>query len=198
MAPIRQSFLIGTGGRADLLPTVASIAGQGPFEAGLVRPPSADHQDQRAAVRIARMLGARVSGSCSVKSMERAKALGIDPVFDYQTTDLSKIEARSDVVYDTAGTMTVATGLALLRHGGVFLDNNPTPAKFIRAIFNRKLKPVVCTARADILDSLADAARAGHLKLPVAETVPLGDAISLIEALESGRRLEGKGLVEMI
>lgn len=150
------------------------------------------------AVRIARMLGARVSGSCSVKSMERAKALGIDPVFDYQTTDLSKIEARFDVVYDTAGTMTVATGLALLRHGGVFLDNNPTPAKFIRAIFNRKLKPVVCTARADILDSLADAARAGHLKLPVAETVPLGDAISLIEALESGRRLEGKGLVEMI
>jgi NADPH:quinone reductase-like Zn-dependent oxidoreductase len=101
------------------------------------------------------------------------------------------------VVYDSAGTMTVATGLGLLRQGGVYFDITPTPIKFIRAIFNRRLKPIVCTARADILDGLARAAGNENLRLPVAETVSLNDAIPLITALEAGRKLAGKALVAM-
>ena len=149
------------------------------------------------AVHIARMLGATVSGSCSAQATQRAKDMGVQRVFDYRTADLSKISERFDVVYDTAGTMAVATGLGLLRKDGVFLDINPTPAKFIRALFNRRLKPIVCTARADILDGLARAAGEGELKLPIAEIVPLKDAIPLVVALEKGRKLNGKGLVAM-
>jgi NADPH:quinone reductase-like Zn-dependent oxidoreductase len=149
------------------------------------------------AVQIARTMGAIVSGSCSAQAMQRAKDMGVQRVFDYRTTDLSKISERFDVVYDTSGKMTVATGLGLLRKDGVFLDINPTPAKFIRAVFNRHLKPIVCTARADILDGLARAAGEGALKLPVAEVVPLKDAIPLVIALERGRKLNGKGLVAM-
>jgi len=149
------------------------------------------------AVQLAQMLGATVSGSCSAQAIQRAKDMGVHRVFDYRTTDLSKISDRFDVVYDTAGTMAVATGLGLLRKDGVFLDINPTPAKFIRAVFNRHLKPIVCTARADILDGLARAAGEGALKLPVAEVVPLKDAIPLVIAIEKGRKLNGKGLVAM-
>ncbi|PDS56318.1 alcohol dehydrogenase [Rhizobium anhuiense] len=149
------------------------------------------------AVQLARMLGAAVSGSCGAEQMPRADCMGVAHVYDYRTTDLSKIEERFDVVYDTVGTMTVATGLGLLRKGGVFLDIDPTPLKFIRAIFNKKLKPIICTARADILDGLAQAAGAGHLSLPVAEVVPLKEAIPLVTALEKGRKLNGKGVVSM-
>jgi NADPH:quinone reductase-like Zn-dependent oxidoreductase len=149
------------------------------------------------AVLIARMLGATVSGSCSAQAMERAHAIGVQKAFDYRTTDLSKLDERYDVVYDTAGTMPVATGLLLLRKGGFFLDINPTPGKFIRSIFNRSLKPIICTARADILDALARAAGEGKLRLPVAEIVPLSEAIGLLTALEAGRRLGGKGVVKM-
>jgi NADPH:quinone reductase-like Zn-dependent oxidoreductase len=129
--------------------------------------------------------------------MRRARDLGIQPLFDYRITDLSQIREHFDVVYDAAGTMTVAAGLGLLRQGGVYLDIHPTPIKFIRAIFNRKLKPVVCTGRADIMDALADAAGSGDLRLPIAETVPLKDAIHLITALEAGRKPAGKALVSM-
>lgn len=149
------------------------------------------------AVQIARMLSATVSGTCSAEAMQRARELGVQTVFDYRKADFSKISNRYDVVYDTAGTMTVAVGLGLLRKGGVYLDINPTPAKFIRALFNRHLKPIICTARADILDNLARAAGEGALKLPVAEVVRLPDAIALVTALESGRKLGGKGLVSM-
>jgi hypothetical protein len=93
--------------------------------------------------------------------------------------------------------MAVGAGVGLLREGGVYLDINPAPIKFIRAIFNRKLKPIVCTARADILDGLAVASANGKLRLPVAETVRLNDAIPLIAALEAGHMLAGKALVAM-
>ncbi|EHH02752.1 alcohol dehydrogenase [Mesorhizobium amorphae] len=147
--------------------------------------------------QIARMLGAEVSGSCSAQQKGRAEQLGVTQVYDYRTTDISKIADRFDVVYDTAGTMTVAAGLGLLRKGGVYLDINPTPGKFIRAVFDRRLKPIVCTARNDILDGLARSASDGKLRLPVALTVPLENAIALVTALEQGRKLNGKAIVSM-
>lgn len=150
-----------------------------------------------ATVQLALMLGATVAGSCSDGAMARARALGVDAVYDYRTTDFSKLDRRFDVVYDTAGTMTTQTGLGLLGPGGVFLDIDPTPGKFIRALFNRRLKPMVCTPRAEVLDGLARAAGAGRLRLPVAEIVPLAEAIPLITSLEGGRSLGGKGLIAM-
>jgi NADPH:quinone reductase-like Zn-dependent oxidoreductase len=150
-----------------------------------------------ATVQLAKMFGATVAGTCSAQAMQQARDSGAQTLFDYRTTDLSKIRERFDVVYDTAGTMTVPTGLRLLRRGGVYLDINPTPIKFIHAIFNRRLKPIICAARADILDDLASAAGNGKLRLPVAKTVLLNDAIPLVTALESGRKLAGKALVAM-
>lgn len=150
-----------------------------------------------ATVQLALMLGATVAGSCSAGAMARARALGVDAVYDYRTTDFSKLDRRFDVVYDTAGTMTTQTGLGLLGPGGVFLDIDPTPGKFIRSLFNRRLKPMVCTPRAEVLDGLARAAGAGRLRLPVAEIVPLAEAIPLITSLEGGRSLGGKGLIAM-
>jgi NADPH:quinone reductase-like Zn-dependent oxidoreductase len=86
-----------------------------------------------AALQIARMLGAMVSGSCSAGAMQRARDLGVQTVFDYRQTDLSTIGERFDVVYDTAGTMATAVGLGLVRKDGVFLDIDPTPVKFLRS-----------------------------------------------------------------
>jgi NADPH:quinone reductase-like Zn-dependent oxidoreductase len=150
-----------------------------------------------AAVQIAQLFGATVSGSCSARDIERARSLGVQTVYNYRTTDLTAITARFDIIYDTAATMAVSTGLSLLRKGGVFVDLNPSPAKFIRAMFNRRLKIVVCAPRADVLNTVADAARAGKFSIPVGEIVPLSDAIKLITDLETGRKLGGKGVVAM-
>lgn len=150
-----------------------------------------------AAVQLARMFGAKVSGSCSAAAMARAKTLGLQKIFDYRTTDLSKIGDRFDVVYDTSATMATAVGLGLATNDGVFLDIDPTPIKFLRSFVNRRLKPIVCTPRSDILDGLARAAADGKLRLLVAEIVPLRDAIQLITALETGHKINGKGLVAM-
>lgn len=150
-----------------------------------------------ATVRIARLHGALVSGSCSARDMDRAKQLGVQKVFDYRTTDVSTIGERFDVVYDTAATMTTAQGLGMLRKDGVFLDLNPSPGKFIGALFNRRLKPVICTPTAEMLDGLAQAARDEDFRLPIGDIVPLSEAIALITVLEAGQKVGGKSLVAM-
>jgi NADPH:quinone reductase-like Zn-dependent oxidoreductase len=150
-----------------------------------------------ASVQIARLFGAVVSGSCSSRDMERAKSLGVQTVYDYRATDLSSITTRFDVVYDTAATMTLSAGVAMLRPGGVFLDLNPGLGKFIRAVFDRRLKPVIGSPRADILEKLASAAKEGKFQIAIGETVALEGAIKLITELEKGRKLGGKGIVAM-
>jgi len=150
-----------------------------------------------AALQIALLSGAIVSGSCGARDMERVKSLGVQKVYDYRATDLSKIADRFDVVYDTAATMSISAGMAMLRQGGVFLDLNPTPSKFIQAIFDKKLKVILCSPRVEILEKLGDAANEGKFRIPIGETVHLNDAVTLITELENGRKLGGKGVVAM-
>lgn len=150
-----------------------------------------------AAVQIARLFGASVSGNCSARDMNRVRALGVATVYDYRTTDLSSIPGRFDVVYDTAASMTVPAGIAMLHPGGVYLDLNPAPGKFLRALFDSRLKPIVGSPRAEILERVAEAAQYGKFSIPIGQTVPLDDAIQLIAELEQGRKLGGKGVVAM-
>lgn len=148
-----------------------------------------------AAVQVARMLGATVSGSCSAEAMPRVRDLGVQNLFDYRTTDFAALRDRFDVVYDTAAVMPTAAGLHLAGRKGVFLDIDPTPMKFLRALFNRRLKPIVCSPRSDLLDEIARAAGDGKLRLPIGEIVSLDRAIPLVTALEKGQKFIGKGLV---
>jgi len=150
-----------------------------------------------AAVQIAQLFGATVSGSCSAHDMERARSLGVKTVYDYRTIDLSKIADRFDVVYDTAATLTLSDGMSMLSKGGVFLDLNPGLGKFIRAAFDRRLKPIIGSPRAEILEKVAEAAGAGRFRIPIGKIVSLDSAIPLIGELERGGKLGGKGVVAM-
>lgn len=150
-----------------------------------------------AAVQIARMQGAVVSGSCSDGDMQQAKSLGMHTVYDYRNLQLSSIANRFDVVYDTAATLSISEGVATLKPGGVFLDLNPGPGKFVRAFFDRRLKMVIGSPRAEILDKLAKAASERHYNVRVAQTVSMAEAIRLITELEKGRKLGGKGVIAM-
>ena len=145
--------------------------------------------------QLARALGASVSGSCNSDSIERAKSLGIDPVYDYGSTDLSAIGERVDVVYDTAGGLLANSGLQLLRGRGLFLDINASPGKFLRALLNRKLKLLICKPNPEILDGIAKLAANGKIRMAIGQTVSFTEAIKLIADLEGGRRIAGKALV---
>lgn len=148
-----------------------------------------------AAVQIARLSGADVSGSCRAEAMERGRSLGMADVYDYRSTDPTKIAKKFDVVFDAAATLSTAAGIGMLTRGGTFTTVDPTPGRFLRAMVDRRVKPIVATPRADLLDTLAHAARDKGFRLPIARIVPLSDAIALIEAIEGGLKLRGKAVV---
>lgn len=55
------------------------------------------------AVQIAKSMGAEVTGVCSTQSVEMVRSIGADHVIDYTREDFSRMEARYDVILDTAG-----------------------------------------------------------------------------------------------
>ena len=63
----------------------------------------------RSAVQIARMRGANVVGSCSASGREEAQALGVSEVVDYRAFNVGSYRNRFDVVFDTAGALSLRT-----------------------------------------------------------------------------------------
>jgi len=145
------------------------------------------------------MLGADVAGSSSSGSRDRARELGVDPVYDYASTDLSKtaeLQGAFDVVYDTSGTLPVKAAMRMPNKTGVLLDINATPAKFVHSALNRRRHRIFfCTPTTQILTDAARAGVDGNLRLAVGETVTLETAMALITELEKGRKIPGKALI---
>ena len=149
----------------------------------------------RAVVQLAKMNGARVAGSCSTASMEEARQLGVDPVLDYASDELLAMKNRFDIVYDTAGTLSMRDALSLLVPHGVFLDINPSPKKFFQGLLTRRYKLTSGNQTPETLAEIAAAATEGKLKAVIGKTVPLEEAIPAIMNLEKNRMPKGKVVI---
>ncbi len=151
----------------------------------------------QAAVQIAKMLGAHVTGSCSASTGEQAKQLGVDEVIDYASGDMAVLARSFDVVFETSGKMNVDDALALVKPGGRLFDINPEPGKFLRLLTGKPIRFVFGGASRARLESLATFASDGKLHIALGETVPLEDAIPLITRLEQGGKAGGKAIVRI-
>lgn len=150
----------------------------------------------RAAVQWARSSGASVAGSCAGSDLDAARAMGVDPVLDYAGANVSALNGRFDVVFDTAGKLPVAQGLALLKaRSGYLLDINFTPARMLRGLFTPRYKIVMGTPSLQVLEAVADAAAQGTLHIEVGRTAPLEQAIALITDTEQGRKAKGRSVI---
>ncbi|MFI7453652.1 NADP-dependent oxidoreductase [Nonomuraea sp. NPDC049714] len=148
----------------------------------------------RSAAQIALAHGASVAGSCRDTAIHEARELGIDPVVGFDV-DTRKHLRRFDVVFDTAGTLPIGTAKALLKPGGRIIDINPTPARFLRSALPGPYRVLMGKANVADLDAVVQAAGEGQLRIPVARSVPLGEAIAALTELEQHRAPRGGKLV---
>jgi NADPH:quinone reductase-like Zn-dependent oxidoreductase len=151
----------------------------------------------QAAVQIARLAGASVAGSCSRANAPYARRLGVDPVFDYAGAGLSGVQDKFDVVFDTAGTLSIPAGLALLAPGGVLLDINTTLPKAVRGLFSSRYRMVFGSQTVETLEQVAKLAADGKLQFQIGCTVPLAQAIQGITEVENGRKPPGRAVILM-
>lgn len=75
-----------------------------------------------AAVQLAKLFGARVTGVCSTKNLALVKSLGADEVIDYTITDFTKTGKKYDVIFDTVGKESFSTCKDSLTLKGSYLS----------------------------------------------------------------------------
>ena len=146
----------------------------------------------RSAVQIARMRGANVVGSCSASGREEALALGVGEVVDYRAFDVASYRHRFDVVFDTAGALSLSQCGAMLKRGGMSLHIVPTPAKMIGCLLPSRHHLVFGNPTPQSLAGVAEAAEQGKLVPAIGRIAPLSEAISAVVELERTGSPKGK------
>ncbi|GAA3658459.1 NADP-dependent oxidoreductase [Microbacterium marinilacus] len=177
---------------ASALPTPAITALQALFKAGRMQPGDRVFVHGclgavgRAAAQIAAAHGSTVAGSCRANSRDEAGELGIDPIvaFDF---DPAPLHGEFDIVFDTAGTLPVQDARAMLKRGGRIVSTQPTPANLIKSFLPGPYHAVIAQPITKDLEQIAADARSGKLRLPIARTVPLSEAIPALTDLEQNR-----------
>ncbi|GAA0971187.1 NADP-dependent oxidoreductase [Streptomyces rhizosphaericus] len=145
----------------------------------------------RAAVQMASTHGASVGGSCRATATHDARDLGVAPIVEFDF-DPTALRGRFDIVLDTAGTLPIKAAQMLLKSGGRIIDITPTPAKFARSALPGPFKVLIAQAVTEDLEEVARAAGQGTLRLPIARTVPLTQAIAALTEFERGMTKGGK------
>jgi len=146
----------------------------------------------RSAVQIARMRGANVVGSCSASGREEALAMGVGEVVDYRAFDIASYRYRFDVVFDTAGALSLSQCGAMLKRRGMSLHIVPTPAKLIGSLLSPRHHVVFGNPTPQSLAGIADAAEQGKLVPAIGRIAPLSEAISAFVELERTGSPKGK------
>lgn len=75
-----------------------------------------------AAVQLAKLAGAKVTGICSTRNIEFVRSLGADEVIDYTSTRSVIPNESFDLVFDSVGKLTPRQGLNALREHGRYLS----------------------------------------------------------------------------
>jgi NADPH:quinone reductase-like Zn-dependent oxidoreductase len=74
-----------------------------------------------AAVQIAKVLGAHVTGVCGTAHVELVRSLGADEVVDYRREDFTRRGRSYDAIIDAVGKYSFRRGRRALRPGGVYV-----------------------------------------------------------------------------
>jgi NADPH:quinone reductase-like Zn-dependent oxidoreductase len=146
----------------------------------------------RSAVQIARMRGANVVGSCSASGREEALALGVCEVVDYRAFNVGSYRNRFDVVFDTAGALSLSQCGAMLKRGGMSLHIVPTFAKMVGCLLPSRHYLVFGNPTPQALVGVAEAAEQGKLAPTIGSIAPLSEAISALAELETTGSPKGK------
>ncbi|ACE94828.1 UNVERIFIED_ORG: NADPH:quinone reductase-like Zn-dependent oxidoreductase [Rhizobium esperanzae] len=118
-------------------------------------------------------------------------------MLDYRQPIPPEQYGKFDVVFDTHGGLTVREESRLSKPGGVILDINSSFAKIVCIFLSRSRKFVMGKQDETTMREIVALAAQGKLKISIGRTVPLDGAIDLIQKMEGGERIKGKGLIVM-
>jgi NADPH:quinone reductase-like Zn-dependent oxidoreductase len=146
----------------------------------------------RAAVQIARMRDAEVTGNCSASVREEALALGVREVSDYRAFDSAAYQHRFDLIFDTANALSLSQCNSMLKRGGGAVHVAFSPSKLIACLFSPQHTLASGQPTPQYMAGITKAAEQGKLVPKIGRTVPLSEAIPALTELETAGTPKGK------
>jgi NADPH:quinone reductase-like Zn-dependent oxidoreductase len=151
------------------------------------------------AVQIAKHLGAEVTATCSATKADWVRDLGADRVIDYGSEDFATAVDELDVVLDLVGGGYAERSLPILRQDGLLITAVERPnaalADATKAA-GRRFAAVAVDPDGAALQTLADLAAEGTIRVHVDESFALGQAAEAHIRLEAGNT-RGKMVLEI-
>lgn len=93
-----------------------------------------------AAVQIAAVFGAKVTGVCSGSNIEMVESLGADRVIDYTTTNFTHEQKQYDIIFDAVAKLSFSQCKNALTENGIYLTTFPAPGVLLKEVFQSKKK----------------------------------------------------------
>jgi NADPH:quinone reductase-like Zn-dependent oxidoreductase len=151
-----------------------------------------------AAVQLAKIFGADVTGVCSTGNVAMVKSLGAEEVMDYTQMDFTQNGATYDIIFDTVGKVSFSRCKGSLKPSGVYLTTIPTleilPDALGLARHGGKRAGFMATglrsASAKIKDLLfiTELVEAGRLKPAIDRVYPLEQIVEAHRYVEVGHK----------
>lgn len=140
-----------------------------------------------AAVQLGKHVGARVTAVTSARNAELVSRLGADEVVDYESSPVTGLGDRFDVVFDAVGNVSRREGLRMLAPGGRLVLAVADLADTVRS--RRPVFAGSAPERADDFATLMDLASRGVVD-PLTEVIGPLDAIGeAYRRVDSGRKV---------
>jgi NADPH:quinone reductase-like Zn-dependent oxidoreductase len=136
------------------------------------------------AVQLAKHFGATVTGVTSAANAALVTGLGADRVIDHRTTEVT---GRFDVVLDTVGNLTPATGVRLLTDRGVLLLAVATLGQTIRS--RGRVRSGTTPERVADFALLLQMVAKGELRVVLDEVLDLDGIVAAYERVDSGHKV---------
>ncbi len=149
-----------------------------------------------AAVQLAKYFGARVTGVCSTRNMERIKLIGADRVMDYTRQDFTREDKKYDLIFDTVGKTSMKVCMHLLKPKGKYLRTDFGFSHILAAVFSslfKDRKVIVASSnfhwKKEDLDFLKGIAEKGDFKPVIDRTYPLENIREAHKYVELGHKV---------
>ncbi|KAB1071345.1 NAD(P)-dependent alcohol dehydrogenase [Tamlana haliotis] len=148
-----------------------------------------------AAVQLAKVMGAKVTGVCSTKNFSFVKSIGADDVVDYKNEDFTNTLNKYDIIYDSVGTLSFKSCESVLTQKGIFMTPVLSFGILWHSIVNSKKVKFAATGLKKTEElkrlflELVDFFKQGKLYTNIDKSYKLSDIAQAHNYVETGRKV---------